>query len=102
MLYCQVKIIQRLTNCALAVSILPDRRTTDIRGHHIVVCDIAAGATREPISLFDNTIVGFEERYNILYSATHVVKVMGTGYPTRCILDSAFDSSRKLAVWASI
>jgi hypothetical protein len=56
-----------------------------------VVRDVVAGSTREPLRFFDNIIVEFEERHNILYSTTHVVKVMRTGYPTRCILKGGID-----------
>jgi hypothetical protein len=56
-----------------------------------VVCDVVIGSTRELIRFFNNFVVVFEERQNILYSTTHVVEVMRTGDPTRYILKRGID-----------
>jgi hypothetical protein len=56
-----------------------------------VACDVVGGSTCELIRFFNNLIVEFEERQNILYSTTHVVEVMRTGHPARYILKRGID-----------
>lgn len=91
MLYRRAKIIKRLVNGAQAVSVLTYRYTANFRCDQIVVRDVVSGSARKPIGLFDNTVVVFEKRHNILNSTSDVVKMMGTGDPTRCVVYGAID-----------
>jgi hypothetical protein len=60
-----------------------------------VACDVVGGSTCELIRFFNNLIVEFEERQNILYSTTHIVEMMRTRFPARCLLKLCTDKFQK-------